>query len=59
LRDVASKLHLNSTIVIVDAKSIVTKAIQDGGNDASVDHNKGWMQSKETGDIYSTQVKNL
>ncbi len=52
--DVASKLHLNSTIVIVDAKSIVTKAIRDGGNDASVDHNKGWMQSKETGDIYST-----
>jgi hypothetical protein len=21
-----------------------------------VDHSKGWMQSKETGDIYSTQV---
>ncbi len=52
LRDVASKLHLDSIIAIVDAKSIVTKAIQDGGVDANVDHNKGWMQSKEIGDIF-------
>jgi hypothetical protein len=35
----------------------MTKAIQDGGADASVDHSKGWMQSKETGDIYLTQVR--
>jgi 26S proteasome regulatory subunit N3 len=55
LRDVASKLHLDSATAVADAESIVTKAIRDGGIDASVDHSKGWMQSKETGDIYSTQ----
>jgi 26S proteasome regulatory subunit N3 len=43
LRDVASKLHLDLTIVIANAESIVTKAIRDGGIDASVDHSKGWM----------------
>jgi len=56
LADVASKLHLDSATPVEDAESIVTKAIRDGGIDASVDHAKGWMQSKETGDIYSTQV---
>ncbi len=30
LKDVASKLHLDSTIVITNAESIVTKAIWDG-----------------------------
>jgi hypothetical protein len=35
----------------------MTKAIQDGGSDANVDHSKGWMQSKETGDIYLTRVR--
>jgi len=59
LRDVASKLHLDSATAVADAESIVTKAIRDGGIDASVDHSMGWMQSKETGDIYSTQVRNL
>lgn len=56
LADVAQKLHLDSVTAVDDAESIVTKAIRDGGIDASVDHSKGWMQSKETGDIYSTQV---
>jgi hypothetical protein len=56
LADVAQKLHLDSATAVDDAESIVTKAIRDGGIDASVDHSKGWMQSKETGDIYSTQV---
>jgi 26S proteasome regulatory subunit N3 len=55
LADVATKLHLDSATPVDDAESIVTKAIRDGGIDASVDHSKGWMQSKETGDIYSTQ----
>jgi hypothetical protein len=32
---------------------IVTKAIWDGSIDASVDHSKGWMQSKEIGDIFN------
>jgi len=57
LRDVALKLHLDSATAVADAESIVTKAIWDGGIDASVDHSKGWMKSKATGDIYSTQVR--
>jgi 26S proteasome regulatory subunit N3 len=56
LVDVATKLHLDSATAVDDAESIVTKAIRDGGIDASVDHSQGWMQSKETGDIYSTQM---
>lgn len=59
LVDVATKLHLDSATAVDDAESIVTKAIRDGGIDASVDHSQGWMQSKETGDIYSTQVWQL
>jgi 26S proteasome regulatory subunit N3 len=55
LADVAAKLHLQSATAVDDAESIVTKAIRDGGIDATVDHANGWMQSKETGDIYSTQ----
>ncbi|KAL2641872.1 hypothetical protein R1flu_009459 [Riccia fluitans] len=55
LADVAAKLHLQSATAVADAESIVTKAIRDGGIDATVDHANGSMQSKETGDIYSTQ----
>jgi 26S proteasome regulatory subunit N3 len=55
LRDVALKLHLDSATAVADAESIVTKAIWDGGIDASVDHSKGWMKSKATGDIFSTR----
>jgi hypothetical protein len=57
LRDVALKLHLDSATAVADAESIVTKAIWDGGIDASVDHSRGWMKSKATGDIYLTQVR--
>ncbi len=53
LKDVASKLHLDSTIAIVDVESIVTKAIWDGVIDANVNHSKGWMQLKEIGDIFN------
>ncbi|KAJ7567941.1 hypothetical protein O6H91_01G013100 [Diphasiastrum complanatum] len=59
LTDVAAKLHLVSATPVDDAESIVTKAIRDGGIDAIVDHANGWMQSKETGDIYSTQEPQL
>ncbi|CAK9215727.1 unnamed protein product [Sphagnum troendelagicum] len=55
LRDVALKLQLDSATAVADAESTVTKAIWDGGIDASVDHSKGWMKSKATGDIYLTQ----
>eukprot|EP00243_Klebsormidium_subtile_P001516 TRINITY_DN12692_c0_g1_i1.p1 TRINITY_DN12692_c0_g1~~TRINITY_DN12692_c0_g1_i1.p1 ORF type:complete len:493 (+),score=146.53 TRINITY_DN12692_c0_g1_i1:202-1680(+) len=52
LKDVGLKLGLEGTVE--DIESIVTKAIRDGGIDATVDHAKGFVQSKETGDIYST-----
>ncbi|CAM6102151.1 unnamed protein product [Calypogeia fissa] len=48
LADVAAKLHLQSATDVDDAESIVTRAIRDGGIDATVDHANGWMQSKET-----------
>ena len=51
LGDVAKKLRLDS---VADAESIVAKAIRDGAIDATVDHANGWMVSKETGDVYST-----
>nr|XP_043612727.1 probable 26S proteasome non-ATPase regulatory subunit 3 [Erigeron canadensis] len=54
LADVARKLRLDSPNPIADAESIVSKAIRDGAIDATLDHANGWMVSKETGDIYST-----
>ncbi|KAJ4834543.1 hypothetical protein Tsubulata_013691 [Turnera subulata] len=54
LADVAKKLRLDSANPIADAESIVAKAIRDGAIDATLDHANGWMVSKETGDIYST-----
>ena len=54
LTDVA-KLRLDSANLVADAESIVSKAIQDGAIDATIDHANGWMvSSKETRDIYST-----
>ncbi|OWM74950.1 probable 26S proteasome non-ATPase regulatory subunit 3 [Punica granatum] len=54
LADVAKKLRLDSSNPVADAESIVAKAIRDGAIDATLDHAKGCMLSKETGDIYST-----
>ncbi|KAM7259268.1 hypothetical protein ACFE04_015009 [Oxalis oulophora] len=54
LSDVAKKLRLDTPNPIADAESIVAKAIRDGAIDAAIDHENGWMVSKETGDIYST-----
>ncbi|KAH0457206.1 hypothetical protein IEQ34_015113 [Dendrobium chrysotoxum] len=54
LSDVAKKLRLDSENPVADAESIVAKAIRDGAIDATIDHANGWMLSKETGDIYST-----
>lgn len=54
LADVAKKLRLDSENPVADAESIISKAIRDGAIDATVDHANGWMVSKETGDIYST-----
>lgn len=51
LRDICIKLHLDSE---EDAEFIVAKAIRDGVIDATLDHNGGFMKSKEIVDIYST-----
>lgn len=54
LSDVAKKLRLDSPNPVADAESIVAKAIRDSAIDATLDHANGWMVSKETGDVYST-----
>ncbi|KAK3129571.1 hypothetical protein QOZ80_6BG0481790 [Eleusine coracana subsp. coracana] len=54
LVDIAKKLRLESPNSVADAESIVAKAIRDGAIDATIDHANGWMVSKETGDVYST-----
>ncbi|ORY92724.1 proteasome regulatory subunit C-terminal-domain-containing protein [Leucosporidium creatinivorum] len=51
LSDISAKLALDSE---EDAEYIVAKAIRDGVIDATVDHEKGFMQSRETGDVYAT-----
>jgi len=51
LRDICFKLHLDSE---KDAEFIVAKAISDGVIDATLDHDRGFMKSKENVDIYST-----
>ncbi|RUP48094.1 proteasome regulatory subunit C-terminal-domain-containing protein [Jimgerdemannia flammicorona] len=51
LRDICFKLHLDSE---EDAEFIVAKAIRDGVIDATLDHDRGFMKSKENVDIYST-----
>ncbi|KAK3736102.1 hypothetical protein QZH41_013525 [Actinostola sp. cb2023] len=51
LLDIAHKLQLDSP---EDAEFIVAKAIRDGVIEATIDHNKGTVQSKENTDIYST-----
>ncbi|KAL5982978.1 hypothetical protein ACLOJK_017058 [Asimina triloba] len=59
LADVAKKLRLDSANPVADAESIVSKAIRDGAIDATIDHANGWMVSKETGDVYSTNEPQL
>ncbi|KAJ1977304.1 26S proteasome non-ATPase regulatory subunit [Dimargaris verticillata] len=51
LRDVCIKLHLDSE---EDAEYIVSKAIRDGVIDATIDHERGFIQTKEVADVYAT-----
>lgn len=51
LNDVAQKLQLGNS---EDAEYIVAKAIRDGVIEATIDHEKNFMQSKETTDVYCT-----
>lgn len=52
LRDICLRLGLDSE---ESAEYIVAKAIRDGVIEATLDHEKGYMKSKEVGDIYATR----
>jgi len=52
LADIAEKLQLDSA---EDAEYIVAKAIRDGVIEANIDHERGFMRSKENIDIYATK----
>ena len=52
LRDICIELGLDSE---ESAEYIVAKAIRDGVIEATLDHEKGFMKSKEIGDIYATR----
>ncbi|MCJ1428701.1 26S proteasome non-ATPase regulatory subunit [Sticta canariensis] len=52
LRDICYKLDLESE---ESAEYIVAKAIRDGVIEATLDHERGFMKSKEVGDIYATR----
>eukprot|EP01090_Pellita_catalonica_P015441 TRINITY_DN4195_c0_g1_i2.p1 TRINITY_DN4195_c0_g1~~TRINITY_DN4195_c0_g1_i2.p1 ORF type:complete len:401 (+),score=80.97 TRINITY_DN4195_c0_g1_i2:349-1551(+) len=52
LADISRKLQLDDT---KDVEFIVAKAIRDGVVDATIDHDGGFICSKELIDVYSTQ----
>ncbi|KAI9881220.1 MAG: 26S proteasome non-ATPase regulatory subunit [Pleopsidium flavum] len=52
LRDICVELGLGSE---ESAEYIVAKAIRDGVIEATLDHEKGFMKSKDVGDIYATR----
>jgi 26S proteasome regulatory subunit N3 len=51
LRDTCIKLQLDSE---EDAEYVVSKAIRDGVVDALINHEEGYIKSKECVDVYST-----
>lgn len=51
LRDMCLRLGLESE---ESAEYIVAKAIRDGVIEASLDHERGYMKSKDVGDVYAT-----
>lgn len=52
LRDICLRLGLGSE---ESAEYIVAKAIRDGVIEATLDHERGFMKSKDVGDIYATR----
>lgn len=52
LRDICMRLGLSSE---QSAEYIVAKAIRDGVIEATLDHEHGFMKSKEMGDVYATR----
>merc|ERR1711899_461569 len=61
LKDVAKKLDLGTkdNPDHIAAEYIIAKAIKDGVIEAIIDHEQGWMQSKENTDIYCTREPQL
>lgn len=53
LKDICIKLHLESEEA---TEYIVSKAIRDGVIEATVNHEQGYMKSKELLDVYSTKL---
>ncbi|KAI5966273.1 RPN3 [Candida pseudojiufengensis] len=53
LKDICIKLHLDSE---ESTEYIVSKAIRDGVIEATINHEKGYMKSKEILNIYSTNL---
>ena len=51
IKDIQQKLGLE---FVSETEQIVAKAIRDGVIDAVIDHDKGFMQSREVTDIYSS-----
>lgn len=51
LADVAQRLHIEAD----DCEFVVAKAIRDGVIDAVIDHDGGFVRSKENADVYATQ----
>lgn len=51
LEAIGAKLHLDSA---VDAEFIVAKAIRDGVIEAHIDHEAGYVQTRDISDIYSS-----
>jgi len=52
LRDMCLRLGLDSE---ESAEYIVAKAIRDGVIEATLDHERGYMKSKDVGDVYATR----
>lgn len=52
LRDICIRLGIDSE---QSAEYIVAKAIRDGVIDASINHEKGYMETKRAGDVYATR----
>jgi 26S proteasome regulatory subunit N3 len=52
LRDICIRLTLESE---ESAEYIVAKAIRDGVIEASIDHERGFMQTKQASDVYATR----
>lgn len=52
LRDICAKLRLDSE---EDAEYIVAKAAREGVIDATINHQQGYMESKQGGNIYNSE----